>query len=107
MRGLRMACVIVADGGEIALGGHGETGLDDVHAQVFKGMRHGELFLRGHAATGRLFAIAQSGVEERLDVIRMSSCSPAGEDLANSFSFSHRADIRQSYSFWVTDYNCL
>ncbi len=46
------------DGREVALGGHGEAGLDDVHAQVFEGMGHGELFLRGHAAAGRLFAIA-------------------------------------------------
>ncbi len=52
------------DGGEVALRGHGKSGLDDVHAQVFKGVSHGELFLRGHAATGRLLAVAQSGVEE-------------------------------------------
>ena len=52
------------DGREVAFGGHGEAGLDDVHAQIFKGMGHGELFLRGHAAAGRLLAVAQGGVEE-------------------------------------------
>ena len=52
------------DGREVALGCHGETGLDDVHAQVFEGMGHGELFLRGHAAARRLLAVAQRGVEE-------------------------------------------
>ncbi len=52
------------DGSEVALGGHGEAGLDDVHAQIFKGMGHGELFLRGHAAAGRLLAVAQSGVKK-------------------------------------------
>ncbi len=52
------------DGREVALGGHGEAGLDDVHAQIFQGMGHGELFLRGHAAAGRLLAVAQGGVEK-------------------------------------------
>ena len=52
------------DGRKVALGGHGEAGLDDVHAQIFKGVSHGELFLRGHAAAGRLLAVAQGGVEE-------------------------------------------
>jgi hypothetical protein len=52
------------NGRKIALRGHGKAGLDDVHAQVFQGMGHGELFLRGHRATRRLLAVAQSGVEE-------------------------------------------
>ncbi len=52
------------DGREVALGGHGEAGLDDVHAQVFKGMGHGELLLRGHRAAGRLLAVAEGGVKE-------------------------------------------
>ncbi len=52
------------DGGEVAFGGHGEAGLDDVDAQILKGVRHGEFFLRGHAAAGGLLAVAQSGVEE-------------------------------------------
>ena len=52
------------DGREVALRGHGEAGLDDIHAQIFQGMGHGQLFLRRHAAAGRLFAVAQRGVEE-------------------------------------------
>ena len=52
------------DGREVALRGHGKAGLDDVHAQVFKGMGHGELFLRGHAAARGLLAIAQGGVKK-------------------------------------------
>ena len=52
------------DGREVALRGHGKAGLDDVHAQILEGVGHGELFLRGHAAAGRLLAVAQSGVEE-------------------------------------------
>ena len=52
------------DGSEVALGSHGKAGLDDVHAQFFEGMSHGKLFLRGHAAAGRLLAVAQCGVEE-------------------------------------------
>ena len=52
------------DGREVALRGHGKAGLDDVHAQVLQGVGHGELFLRGHAAAGRLLAVAQRGVKE-------------------------------------------
>ncbi len=52
------------DGREVALRGHGEAGLDDVHAQILQGMGHGQLFLRGHAAARRLLAVAQGGVEE-------------------------------------------
>ncbi len=53
-----------SDGRKVALRGHGETGLDDVHAQIFKGMGHGQLFLRGHATSRRLFAVAKCGVEK-------------------------------------------
>ena len=60
------------DGREVALGGHGEAGLDDVHAQILKGVGHGELFLRGHAAAGGLLAVAQGGVEE--DYVDLKSC---------------------------------
>ena len=63
------------DGSEVAFGGHGETGLNDVDAQIFEGVRHGEFFLRGHAATGRLLAIAQSGVEECNVIWIFHSCS--------------------------------
>ena len=52
------------DGSEVALGSHGETGLNNVHAQIFQGMSHGQLFLRRHAAAGRLLAVAQCGIEK-------------------------------------------
>jgi len=38
---LRMACVMVAMAAKSPSGGHGEAGLDDVHAQVLQGMGHG------------------------------------------------------------------
>src|SRR5690348_17406601 len=50
------------DGCKVTFRGHRKAGLDDVDAQILKGVRHGEFFLRRHAATGRLLAIAQSGV---------------------------------------------
>ena len=59
------------DGGEVAFGGHGEAGLNNVDAQILERVGHGELFLRGHAAAGRLLAVAQGGVEE-YDVVRCS-----------------------------------
>ncbi len=52
------------DGSEVAFGSHGKTGLDDVHSQIFQGVRHGEFFLGGHAAAWGLLAVAQSGVEK-------------------------------------------
>jgi hypothetical protein len=42
-------------------------------------MRHGQLFLRGHAATRRLFAIAQSGIKENY-VIWIYAHLPPAED---------------------------
>ena len=52
------------DSREVAFGCHGEAGFEDVDAQIFQGVGHGELFLGGHAATGRLFAVAKGGVED-------------------------------------------
>jgi len=65
---------------------------------------HGQFFLRRHAAAGRLLAIAQSGVEEGnvIGVICHMSRLP-GEDVASISSFADHPDIRQSYSFWVSD----
>ncbi len=45
-----------------------KTRFDDVHAQLGQAARHHQLLLRGHAATGRLLAIAQGGIEDA-DVI--------------------------------------
>jgi hypothetical protein len=45
------------NGTEVSLGRYGEARLDDVNAQLFKLLRHPELFRRCHAATWRLFPI--------------------------------------------------
>ena len=97
------------DGGEIALRSHGESGLDDVDAQVLKGVRHGELFLRGHAAAGRLLAIAQSGVEECnvIWIVAFMCHACRGRPFLTLLFSRIRGDITQSYSFWGSDYNCL
>ena len=49
---------------KVAFRCHRKASLNDVHAQVFERVRHGQLFLRGHAAARRLLAVAQSGIEE-------------------------------------------
>ena len=69
-RGLRTRLGDRRDRREVAFRSHGEAGLDDVHAQVLKRVRHGQLFLGGHAAAGRLLAVAQRGVE-KYNVIRV------------------------------------
>jgi hypothetical protein len=66
---------------------------------------HGQLLLGSHTATRRLFAIAESGVEEG-DVILVvygHEFARQGKPVANLVSVSHPAGIRQSYSFWVVD----
>ena len=52
------------DGFKIATGGDGETGLDDVNAKALELAGDGELFIGVHAAAGRLFTIAQSGIKD-------------------------------------------
>jgi hypothetical protein len=42
-----------------------EPGLDDVHAEVDELGRHAPLLAHGHAAPGRLLAVAQRGVEDQ------------------------------------------
>ncbi len=76
------------DGRKVALRGHGKAGLDDVHAQILKGVGHGELFLRGHAATRRLLAVAQGGVEENYMIwAHVCACLPGKTDLVQFFYF--------------------
>ena len=58
-----------ADGVEVALGGDGEAGLEDVDAEVRKLVGHAKLFVVVHGAAGGLFAVAEGGVEED-DLIR-------------------------------------
>src|SRR5260370_25782869 len=50
-------------GGEIAIGGDGESGFDHVDAEAVELVREAQLFLMVHAATGRLLSVAQGGVE--------------------------------------------
>ncbi len=50
-------------GREVAIGGDGESGFDDVDAEAVELVREAQFFLMVHAATGRLFSVAQSGVE--------------------------------------------
>ena len=50
---------------EVALGGDREAGLDDVHAEFRELPGHPELLADGHAAAGRLLAVAQGGVEDQ------------------------------------------
>jgi len=60
------------DGGEVAFGGHSKACFENVDAQVFEGVGHGELFLGGHAAAGGLLAVAEGGVED-LNFVRHGS----------------------------------
>ena len=50
-------------GVEVAVGGNGESGLDDIDAQAVKLARHAQLLIGGHAASRRLFPVAQCSVE--------------------------------------------
>ena len=44
--------------------GDGEAGLNDVDAERIQVARKAHLLFQSHAATGRLFAITQGGVED-------------------------------------------
>src|SRR5438128_12631758 len=50
---------------EITGRGDGKSSLDHIHAQTVELVRQTQLFLHVHAATRRLLAIAQGGVEYR------------------------------------------
>ena len=50
-------------GGEVALRGDREAGLDDVDAHVVEQFGNLELLLMGHGGAGALLAVAQGGVE--------------------------------------------
>src|SRR6202140_2476216 len=54
-----------ADGLEITFRSNGEPSLDHVHTQAVELLRHAELFLHIHAATGGLLAVTKRGVENR------------------------------------------
>ncbi len=53
----------LVDGGEVALGGDREAGLDDVDAHGVEHLGDLELLLVGHGGAGRLLAVPQGGVE--------------------------------------------
>ena len=65
MRVPRISLAMRCDGLEITLRGDGKAGLDDVHAEALKLVGHSQLFVGVHAAAGRLFAVAQGGVEDQ------------------------------------------
>src|ERR1700756_1810599 len=48
---------------KISIRGDGESGFDGIHAQAVEMAGEAQLFLHIHAATGRLLAVSQSGVE--------------------------------------------
>ena len=53
----------LVDGGEVAVGGDREAGLDDVDAHVVEQLGDFELLLMRHGRAGALLAVAQGGVE--------------------------------------------
>ena len=69
MRGLRMAWVMVAMAAKSPSEAMAKPASMMSTPRSSKGMGHGELFLRGHAAAGGLLAVAQRGVE-KVNVIR-------------------------------------
>ena len=52
------------DGVEVAVGGDGEAGFDDVDAERGELVGEAQLFCVVHGAAGRLFAVAEGGVED-------------------------------------------
>src|SRR5262245_10262882 len=62
-RVLDSACDL-RDGGEVALGGYREAGLDDVDAHGVQELGDLDLLLEGHGGAGALLTVAQGGVED-------------------------------------------
>ena len=65
------------DGFEVARGGDGETGFDDIDTEFDEGAGDFQFFPRVHAAAGRLFAVAEGGVEDH-DLVAGHGTAPAG-----------------------------
>jgi hypothetical protein len=63
----------LADGLEVAFRGNGKARLDDVDAHLVEEGGDLELFLQGHGGAGRLFAVAQGGIEDQ-DAVLSGSC---------------------------------
>ena len=88
----------------IAARGGGKSRLDDIDTELRKRARHAQLFGLGHAAAGRLLAIAQRGVEDQDSVgigshgIVLLSGAPQARR-----SFNHGIRARSSaptFSIW-------
>jgi len=67
-RVLRTSCDLT-DGFEVAVGGNWKSGLDDVDTHVIENLCDLQFFFQRHGRAGRLFAVAQGGVEDA-DMIR-------------------------------------
>src|SRR6185503_5666856 len=74
-----------AHGIALAGRGHGEPGLDDVHAQPLELLRNPQLLRRGHAAPRRLLSVSQRGVEDG-DVGGHDTVTPTGVISAARFT---------------------
>jgi hypothetical protein len=48
---------------KIAIGGNGKASFDHIYTEAVELVRQAQFFLMVHAATGRLFPVAQSGIE--------------------------------------------
>ncbi len=57
------------DGGEVAFGGDGEAGLQNIHAEMGELVRHPDLLGCVHGAAWRLLAVAQRRIEEKYLVV--------------------------------------
>ncbi len=59
---------------EVADGGNGEAGLDDVDAHLVEEIGDLQLLLQGHGRARALLAVAQGGVEDEDAVLAGSAC---------------------------------
>src|SRR5436309_3491826 len=64
------------DGLKVSFRGDRKPGFEDVHTQVDKLSSHLQLLRHRHAATGRLFTIAQSSIE---DIDSAQNCTPVSD----------------------------
>ncbi len=64
MRGPRTSLAMARTESEVAVGGDGEAGFEDVDAEVRELVRHAQFFVVVHGAAGGLLAVAEGGVEE-------------------------------------------
>ena len=95
------------DGLEIAFGGDGEPGFEDIDAEFDQFGGHSQLLGYVHAAAGRLFAVPESGVEDPDSVLHSwkvlrNHYGWAGVDKANLFVLMYGlADIYGKSQFVI------